>query len=210
MKKYFILSLAILFVLALSAVAFGGLASSVHDLRSLVGDSNTALCGVCHSPHGISNTNGVVGAPLWGHVDSDVGYTMYQSDGVADVGAPSGISKLCLGCHDGVTALSAYTGYSGTNVDAIVAGGNISKNLQGTHPISTPMVYGAPNGFIANVGAGTIGITPLAGILDGGNVECSTCHDVHNNSENGETVGTVNLLRSTMSNSALCTSCHVK
>ena len=47
MKKYFILSLALLFVVALSAVAFGAISSSVHDLRVILGDDDQ-ICGVCH------------------------------------------------------------------------------------------------------------------------------------------------------------------
>jgi hypothetical protein len=209
MKKYFILSLALLFVLALSAVAFGAITSSVHDLRTALGDDDQ-ICGVCHSPHDVTNPNGDPAAPLWGHVTDDTGYTMYSSPAVPDVGAPSGLSKLCLGCHDGVTALSAYHNYPGTNVDTIAAGGDLTKNLTGTHPISTPLQAG-PDYRAETLNFATGVISDFLGGGAGGNVECSTCHDVHNNTEGGEVAaGAGNLLRINNANSALCFGCHIK
>ncbi len=209
MKKYFILSLALLFVLALSAVAFGAITSSVHDLRVIIGDDDQ-ICGVCHSPHDVTNPNGDPAAPLWGHVTDTTGYTMYSSPNVLDVGTPSGISKLCLGCHDGVTALSAYHNYLGTNASTIAAGGDVSKVLTSTHPISTP--YEAQLGYRAEDQPFATGlIQDFLGGGAGGNVECSTCHDVHNNTEGGEVAaGAASLLRINNANSALCFGCHIK
>ena len=210
MKKYFILSLALLFVIALSAVAFGAITNSVHDLRTAIGQGETNICAVCHSPHDVTNPNGDPAAPLWGHVTDDTGYTMYSSPAVPDVTAPSGLSKLCLGCHDGVTALNAYHGSTIPTDVLIAATGSLTKNLTGDHPISTPMQAG-PDYRAEGLPFATGIISDFLGGGAGGNVECSTCHDVHNNTEGGEVAaGAGNLLRVTNAASALCFGCHIK
>ncbi len=206
MKKYVILSLAVLFVLALSTVTFAAVSGSVHDLRTLIGDDK--ICGVCHSPHDVNNPNGDPAAPLWGHVTDVSAYTMYSSPGVPVLTEPAGISKLCLGCHDGVTALSAYHDYGGTNTTLSTTTAAISKNLTGTHPISVP--YAPDAGYLnedSNLGlSGTIAENLGGGA--GGTVECSTCHDVHNNTPL-EVLGP-HLLRVDNVDSLLCLACHIK
>jgi predicted CXXCH cytochrome family protein len=112
-----------------------------------------------------------------------------------------GISRLCLSCHDGVTAVDSYggNGFSGTNtMQSVVAWQTVGQNYQGAdisqeHPVSIPPT----DPEVLN--------TPLNGIeYFGGNVECASCHDVHNES------GQPFLLVRDNSDSSLCTSCHQK
>jgi hypothetical protein len=211
MKKSLILALAAVLVLGISAVSFAGLSGSVHDLVGV--DSITEICAVCHSPHD-SGANRAADGPLWNHELSSLTFTQYVStDPTAEVAdGISGNSKLCLGCHDGVTALSAY-GEEVPGSTVATTGkvpnlnGGSDGNLQGTHPIS--ITYdGTKNGLNTSSGV-TLGTNDLDDVLQNGKVECSTCHDVHNNTESLESTGTY-LLRGTNAASALCTSCHFK
>jgi len=219
MRKVFILALAVICIVGLSAVSFAEITGSVHDLTvSTTGLGITEICAVCHSPHD-SGANRASNGPLWNHEVSGVTFTLYSSDNpiaesnnVTDV---SGSSRLCLGCHDGVTALDAYNGDPGTT--PLATPGKIIPNLNGTtgdlsgtHPIS--VVYNEDPAYQLNpIGGVTLGgVSPLANVLVNTRVECSTCHDVHNNTgPGGETQGAM-LLRADPTGSALCLACHNK
>ena len=139
---------------------------------------------------------------------------MYSSDdptAEASPAEPGGHSRLCLGCHDGVTALEAYGGATtGANFATTGKVPNLNGtdgNLQGTHPIS--ITYDDTKQGLNAVGGVVLGTNALSAVLQNGNVECSTCHDVHNNTEAVESIGT-NLLRGSNAASALCLACHFK
>ena len=230
MRKLVTLALATLFVLGLGVAAMAGdgtgITGSVHDMRQVL-PGTTEVCGYCHAPHSAGRANSVDG-PLWAHDESTGTYTMYASgdiDGATDA-APSGNSKACLGCHDGTIGVDQYQGLnspSSNTIDAIAnspsfqipdpaIGGSVSTpSLQGTHPIS--IVYeeldakGNPSLKPAATSIlGTAGY--IADYLQNGKVQCSTCHDVHNDG-NESVVGTP-LLRADDAGSVLCTSCHIK
>jgi hypothetical protein len=125
------------------------------------------------------------------------GSSGYQSSGV---GVVTGATKLCLGCHDGLTALGAITtgagditiemetetlfGFSSGYEDA----GTV--NIQNKHPVSfkydatvlvnlTGVGYGLP-------GDNEHGTSKNMKVKEmvrraGGRVECTICHDPHEN-----------------------------
>lgn len=71
------------------------------------------VCVFCHTPHGSSGEG-----PLWNRMASSVTFFKHYSSpslaiddpavkGISEYGQPNGSSRLCLSCHDGVTALGA-------------------------------------------------------------------------------------------------------
>ncbi len=165
--------------------------------------------------------------------------------GAAAVTQPNPSSLACLSCHDGSIAVNAYGSAAAPNRTAgseiITNGAAISEqsqNLTHSHPIS--FNYQALYGFGPGQDKwiwpyGTPVLTPSSGsftpgndmsikgfLLDAqGNVECNSCHDVHNQEGspydiannphlvkiNGTAPNSVNGLAT---GSLLCRSCHNK
>jgi predicted CXXCH cytochrome family protein len=190
--------------LFIAGTASAQITGSVHDFRPDIG--GTDLCAFCHVPHAADST--ISEAPLWDHALSSKTYTLVYSSGTMDAAmdtdvATYGISRLCLSCHDGVTAVDSYggNGFSGTNtMQSVTAWQSVGQNYQGTdisqeHPVSVPPtdaeVRDTPN-------------NPTLVKYFGGQVECASCHDVHDQS------GQPRLLVMDNAGSALCLSCHIK
>jgi predicted CXXCH cytochrome family protein len=142
---------------------------------------------------------------LWDHTLTTATYTPYSTitmnETMSGDSTTYGISRLCLSCHDGTVAVDSYGGNPGgttliTDVGAWtgVGAGYVSGVLTQEHPISVgtadPDVRDTP--------------TNAATQLFSGNVECASCHDVH------DQTGLSNLLVLTNDASALCLSCHNK
>ena len=245
MKRLIIFAALMLFVASM-AMANGaglGIKNSPHDFTDNVGpadgdgdgnpdvlevgaggwNARVEICRVCHVPHDHGRAVADVGL-LWNHALSSVTYTMYTSpttDGTQDA-QPGGASKMCLGCHDGTVGIDHFDKYTTDNVviddyssGFQVPGDLAGTSLQGTHPIS--IVYdAAADGGLQPTGntMGTSGT--IASVLPDGKVECSSCHDVHDQ----ESVANTHLLRvankgdaatGDMTNaSALCLTCHIK
>ncbi len=181
------------------------------------------ICRTCHVPHDHNRSQryGDIGL-LWNHKLSEATYTMYDSgtlDG-SQASQPTGISKMCLGCHDGTVGIDTFDRYAGGNVfigdyDAgfQVPGADYAGDLAKTHPIS--IVYDE----VADAGLNPI-TDPMGAsgsiedVLEGGTtVQCSSCHDVHDQA--GESVPGTHLLRvaqkqSMGAPSGLCLTCHDK
>jgi predicted CXXCH cytochrome family protein len=190
--------------LFIAGTASADITGSAHDFRTALG--TTDLCAVCHTTH--NDTSGIADAPLWDHTVTTTAYTPYTSPTMDSISnstpvAPSGISALCLSCHDGTVAVDAYGGAAGTAGNEIdqnaawtgVGAGMLDADLSSEHPIS--MSYAAAGeGFQAG---------PLDGVpLFSGLVECASCHDVHNQTGNAA------LLINTNAASELCLDCHIK
>ncbi len=193
------------------------------------------ICRVCHVPHDHGAVRYGNQGILWNHeVTTKGSWSMYASDptmidyidGTIEA-APAGTSKLCLGCHDGVTAVNQYdgkapadAGYGNgtTYLMADYAGGfvigNTAASLTNNHPIS--ITYdnltdlGLKNPATAVMSNGDT----VASLLVNARIECSTCHDVHDK----EAVAGTHLLRTATKGvdvtgadaSALCFVCHDK
>ncbi len=205
-----------------------GIVGSPHDFSNETWNHRDEICRVCHVPHDHNRSTLYWEAGLlWNHALSELTYTMYSStslDGAQDT-QPTGISKLCLGCHDGTVAIDQFdnvgtgTTFIGSFDDGFkVPGGAATPSLQGTHPIS--IVYSPGTG--PNQDAELRPVTDPMGtsgtiddVLDGGKVQCSSCHDVHDSA--GEAVPDTHLLRVAQTTakggatpSALCLTCHIK
>ena len=210
MKKVIVM----LAVLAMAVPAMAQLAGTGHDFSGEA-FSDGEICGPCHTPH---NANASTEAPLWARANSGASYTAYTGfDMDATVGAPAGLSLMCLSCHDGTIELDTFVGSDGTlSADKMgdigVGSGDVGTNLSSSHPIS--IVYNTllissdsdlndPATEASGLG-GTVEEDLLVGTAGSATVECSSCHDVHNGA------GVASLLVKSNAASALCTTCHAK
>lgn len=198
-------------LLVSGAAVAGTLDGSAHDFAGQW--TGAELCNVCHAPH--NNEVNASNNLLWNHEQSAVtNYTLYLGlDLQGTMDQPTGVSKLCLSCHDGTVAPDSFGGATGgATIDAAA---NFGTDFSNDHPISITYSTTDPE---LNATSSTVvwadGVTPdgtVADLLEGGatgTVECSSCHDVHNT----RTSGLANnfLLVVDNANSALCTTCHGK
>jgi predicted CXXCH cytochrome family protein len=192
------------------------------------------ICVYCHAPHNtIKNNsaaaNGIKYLPLWNHTVTTQQYAMYsngtevpndinhQSQAMVELAGkqyPGGVSRLCLSCHDGTVSTNAYgatsssKGADNKNISTagaqyIIGGGG---DLTNHHPIgfSYANVHANDDEINADTTIVKAGMT-IASLLWNGNVECTTCHDVHNTKNDGE-----KFLWASDANSAFCLKCHNK
>ena len=251
-----IFALACFFPMTATANGKGlGIAGSPHDFSDdLFESGNTSIsedwnfrneiCRVCHVPHdhGRNETLFTQGL-LWNHALSEETYVMYGEKADADPGfiafidgaydpEPTGIAKLCLGCHDGSVAINQFDKLGdgvklgldpgdpdfvdSVFIDDYESGFEIpgfDNILYGTHPIS--IVYDVSDTGLNPVNTTVRGAVTIADVLDqNGKVQCSSCHDVH---DSDEAVGGTHLLRRSNNTtsgdsvaSGLCLVCHDK
>ncbi|HEY2775803.1 MAG TPA: cytochrome c3 family protein [Candidatus Binatia bacterium] len=171
--------------------------------------------------------------PLWNHepTGNAGSYTMYQNGpGAPTVGAkasqaiqegtmnPGGASLLCLSCHDGSVAVNSYGNTSQLTRSQSSGGATIGvqyvigqDNYLGNHH---PIGFNYDDVQAADIGirqadTATLGSagTVRDHLLGTGNtqMECATCHSVHNKGNTGET-----LLWRSDTESRLCLTCHDK
>jgi mono/diheme cytochrome c family protein len=156
--------------------------SNPHNLSSLSrnskkADTETQICIFCHTPHGA-----VANAPLWGRPDPTGSFGIRAGLGISeivnttlystDADYPNGSSKLCLSCHDGVTAMGILA--NGEMID--MSGGNaLEIDLTISHPIS--FVY---NSDVKNYLGASYTLPTDSSYLDGSlRVQCTSCHQPH-------------------------------
>jgi len=200
-------SFAVLIALVgLPAVAMAKISGSAHDLRAQ--SYTTEVCNVCHTPHNADTTAAGLAAPLWDHqITATSTFTVYSSATLnASMGQPSGVSKLCLSCHDGSVAIDSFGG-STTGSTSMTGSALVGTDLKNDHPVS--FVYNATlasnDGELFDPSTTTsLGGSITSDLLFSNSVECASCHDVHN------TAGNAKLLTINNAASALCLTCHDK
>lgn len=199
--------------LAGAVMALGALGASpysvlntVHNLSSggpgtVRAASEEQVCIFCHTPHSATSAE-----PLWNRNLPTAAYQVYASSTLkAAPGQPTGTSKLCLSCHDGIIATgnvisrSAPITMSG-GATTLTGVTNLGTDLRDDHPIS--FTYDATlvgkNPKLKNPTA-----LPATVKLDRtGQLQCRTCHDPHNN-----TLGKFLVMDN--SSSQLCNTCHI-
>lgn len=170
--------------------------------------------------------------PLWNHelTDNAESYTMYQNGpGAPTIGSKAsqaiqntmtvgGVSLLCLSCHDGSVAVNSYGNTSQPTASQSGGGATIGEQytigkdnyLGNHHPIGFNYDdVAAGDTEIREADTATMGTagTVRDHLLGAGNtqMECATCHSVHNKGNTGESL----LWRSDV-NSNLCLTCHDK
>jgi predicted CXXCH cytochrome family protein len=207
-KKLLVTSLALLGGLGVCSTASAVITGSKHDFTATTWSSGQ-ICLPCHAPH---NNKNAVNEVLWNHDNTIAAFTMYASptlDGSIQV-SPQGVSKFCLSCHDGVTAIDAYTAHAtgstggGGTIGVAYPGttANLTTALSDDHPISITYDPAADVGGLNAIASLPVSIKLFGAGAD--QVECGSCHDVHNK------YSLPKLVSVTMVGSALCLECHSK
>lgn len=209
MKKYLLTAALVLMATSSFAVIKG----SKHDM-SASGPSasygNAAadqICIYCHAPHNAKNSQ-----LIWNRNNTVAAITPYNKSvsGTLNYTTAAAIhdtSKTCLGCHDGTIAIDEYGSNAGTASKKITGTKLISNNLTLSHPIGFSMTESKQvDTDLAPIAAGKAGYTTQLTLFGANSdqVECGTCHDVHNK------YGQTSLLVMNNSASALCLNCHGK
>jgi hypothetical protein len=133
MKKLVSIMAFVALTAASATVSFAGHApatgvnESMHDITYLGAngggynqDDFQRVCVFCHTPHN-ALPNGAVPAPLWNHAPSNVTLSPYTWAAPAnlaigfDADPLVGPSRLCMACHDGVTAVDSHGSAGGGN-----------------------------------------------------------------------------------------------
>ncbi len=213
----------LLFVVGFISIGFGQgeITGSAHDFSGgFTWNTNGEICNVCHAPH--NNKAAVAGSPLWNHSRTTETFIMYDENVQSGTmqasleAEPLGVSKLCLSCHDGSINLGAFgmtvlgADSAGINNDRMTSHALVGTDLSNDHPISflydAQLVIDDQNGA-SNPQLADPTINPVLALLSGTNtVECSSCHDVHNNGPSSAN----SLLRVDNIGSLLCKTCHLK
>ena len=218
MKKLFILFSVLALLSGFTGVSIAGIQGSVHDFSGF-SFAGGQICLPCHTPHNAVSD----AAPLWNHDLSEANYLPYSSPSMnAQVGQPTGASKLCLSCHDGTVAVDSFGGDTGSMfIDAFSADANLTTDLSNDHPIS--FTYDAalatadpglndPTAKTVTIGSGSFSRTGTisAVMLEGGTeLQCQSCHSVHNDFVAGTAISDA-LLKISIGGSDLCLACHNK
>jgi len=216
--RYIPISAALVFMTALiTGTAFGGtIINSAHDFSSSNADQQ--ICVNCHTPHNSDIT--VATAPLWNHDLTSGPFQPYTSPTMnATPGDPTGSSLLCLSCHDGTVAIDSFGGNVGGDFMLPSDEHYIGTDLRDDHPISftydTALANADPGLNDPSATTTTIGLggdktnTGLVSdlMLPADQVQCSSCHDVHNGFV---PPAEASLLLITKQNSSICLTCHNK
>lgn len=201
MKKNIIIGLVVLFSMG-GSLGNAGITGSKHDFQGQSWASGQ-ICLPCHAPHNNINSSGTL---LWNHAASSASYTFYSSPTMKATApvAMSAISKTCMSCHDGTVAVDSFGGRTGSTT--IPSTNNLGTVLGNDHPISvdytTALAASKGHMFDPATALSGLGGTIAVNMLYVGKVECSSCHDVHND------YSIPGLLKKSNAGSALCLTCH--
>ncbi|MEJ2638368.1 MAG: cytochrome c3 family protein [Desulfosarcinaceae bacterium] len=199
-------ALLILLLLALPAQG-SNIRMTKHNLSisgpgPMRASSESRICIFCHIPH----REGAARPYLWNRSDPANPYIPYASSTLkADVGQPTGSSRMCLSCHDGTIALGAITASpeeipfrGGLRFIPEDHAAYLGTDLSDDHPISFlyDTLLSVENRQLKDPSA-----LPPQVKLESGQLQCTACHDPHD-----DTYGRFLVMDNTASH--LCTACH--
>ena len=177
----------------------------------LANDGTDQICIFCHTPHSATPDS-----PLWSRPDpASSNFPIYgnplviagslgnnpatqRSHSQYNTAAlyPNGASRMCLSCHDGVTAIGLLSDSTtinmlgGTDLGDFPSAAAAIIDLSTSHPISFVYDGGVLADLLIYYGAGTYTLpdtldaidTPLDGQS---RMQCTTCHDPHDDTRGG-------------------------
>jgi predicted CXXCH cytochrome family protein len=199
----FVLVFGGLFILVTQTWAQTQIANTVHNLTptgpgTVKVTQPAGLCVFCHTPHNAKPT-----VALWNRDLPGVTYTLYESSTLqATLNQPTGSSRLCLSCHDGVLALgSLRVPPKGTTftLGPLTGKASLGTNLSADHPIS--FVYDSALALKRGQLADPSSLPSNIRLDDTQQLQCTTCHDPHEDRQ-------PQFLRVDNRFGALCTACH--
>jgi predicted CXXCH cytochrome family protein len=187
----------------LAAQAQTQIARTVHNLTpggpgQLKETRPTGLCVYCHTPHKANPT-----IALWNKDLPAVTYQLYSSSTLqATPNQPTGSSRLCLSCHDGILALGNLR--VAPPGEALELGPMTGKRRLGTdlsddHPIS--FVYDAELATRKGDLVDPQTLPHQVRLDASGQLQCTTCHDPHEDRR-------PMFLRTSNDGGAMCLGCH--
>lgn len=181
------------------------LSNNTVKAQPLANDGTDQICIFCHTPHSATPDS-----PLWSRPDpATSSFPIYGNPLVISGGLgadpsgqttrsqyntaalyPNGASRMCLSCHDGVTAIGLLNDSTtinmlgGTNLGDFPSAASAIIDLSTSHPVSFIYDTAVRADLLAYYGVGSY-ILPDTGDaidtpLDGqSRMQCTTCHDPH-------------------------------
>ncbi len=197
-------------VVAATAIADESVVNSPHDLSArsphrIRAVNEDQVCVFCHAPH-----NAAPQTPLWNRENPETYYRIYESSTTdARIDQPYGASKMCLSCHDGSLALGNVLSRPVSQPIVMTArtmppgpygeDADLTNDLSDDHPIS--FRYDRQLSNVDHQIRPPEVVTQDLPLGVHREVQCTTCHDPHNN-ELGD------FLNVTDEYSAICVACH--
>jgi hypothetical protein len=204
-------------------------APGINFRASTIGDNagyqrSSQICVFCHTPHRSSGEGA-----LWNRVATTKTFLHYSSTTlriddpamrtVTEYGQPNGSSRLCLSCHDGVTALAAvfttplgitnqlqFTNIRTGTTNASVAIGY--ETYSSHHPVSFKYDANVRSLLNAYNGVEFTHINTDEVKLDKKmRMQCTTCHDPHQ--DKSEPPSPLSPFWTTTTYQKVCDSCHL-
>jgi predicted CXXCH cytochrome family protein len=164
-----------------------GLIGSKHDFRR-TDESARDVCATCHMPH-------LGGVPTQLSDDAGQPGPLRPYKGIEV--ELDGWSLLCLGCHDGTTAPDVYTTSHATTLASQLANSRLGVRGLRSHPVGIRYSPDDVEKYHPRAAVEAAGLK-----LPNGCIQCTTCHDPHNES------GHAGMLKSSNHRSRLCLTCH--
>lgn len=186
-----------------SVMAQTQIANTVHNLTpggpgELKETRPTGLCVFCHTPHNGNPTQG-----LWNRELPAVTYQLYTSSTLqAVLNQPTGSSRLCLSCHDGILAMGALKvppAGDPLELGRMTTPRALGTDLSDDHPIS--FVYDSTLAMQRAELADPAGIPSQLRLDAGKQMQCTTCHDPHEDRR-------PKFLRMDNADGSMCLGCH--
>jgi predicted CXXCH cytochrome family protein len=178
-----------------SGAASAGIIGSKHDFSGEKWNEEGKVCQSCH----YQSTADMETSLLWNKGMAAGQYTLYNRTNTKGAQeSPGSITKFCLSCHDGTTAIERNNPISRKAKTGTV--------LDHEHPVSVRWIHQNNNGNLNCPNCHGIHDASIKSELPffSGYLECATCHDIHNKT------GYPKLLRKPQQNSELCLHCHNK
>ncbi len=200
MKRIFLAQLLLIVCAGVSAQELDDrVVNGPHNLLAGSKAKAQEVCIRCHTPKVTQQIR-----PLW-DPESSLPATDLISKQSASSGRPTGASKQCLVCHDGMIAqgnivLTARKIESAERLTTLHAGkGSFLNDLSDDHPISFKFdaALTAKNTKLRDPGS----LTGPVHLDKRGEMQCTSCHNPHDNSNS-------KFLVTSNANSQLCNSCH--
>ena len=220
MKKIVLLTAALIMTASMAFAGSSLISGTKHNLSSGGGQTTRSstsdqICIYCHTPH-----NAQIAVPLWNRNNpAGTNFRLYTSSSTltaaanAAAFATDSISLFCMSCHDGATTLGGSVVRNSSGQTLTVDTGNVAADvLTGTKAIGTDLTNDHPVAFsydtaqsqdTAGLQLSTSGGAMAKIQFFKGQMECASCHKVHDNT-------VVPFLRTTMAGSTLCLACHIK
>lgn len=179
------------------------IAKTVHNLTpegpgQLRETRPTGLCVFCHTPHNANPSRA-----LWNRELPAVTYQLYSSSTLqAVLDQPTGSSRLCLSCHDGILALGNLRvppPGEKLKLGPLTGSSDLGTDLSDDHPVS--FVYDQALAIKRGDLVDPASLPTTVRLDTGKQVQCTSCHDPHEDRR-------PKFLRMSNLDGALCLSCH--